>query len=280
MALKVQREGAQHGLRPLFLVADIYFLVRQAQQTYNLFFFVNADKRRFEDTDWRAAYLAVMLPLVRSMIDCFYNITALLEDPAVNGTVFRSSGYRLTLEALDSDEARYGGDPKWDDWIARQRKDLEFDMRANGFSEAEVRTERKLWPTLTGYLRANPGAPHQEFLKKLTLGFWQEYSAISHGTFQGLRPIALFLAPKDLPYEDRPKVDDASETLLAIHLPRLAAILLCILTDLQAHFQFDGARINTRLHEIWNVLISAPEVKELYEGRYEKLMSDRGIRPE
>jgi hypothetical protein len=285
LAFKVQRKGAQQGLRPLFLVADIYFLVRQAQHTYNLFFFVNADKRRFDDTDWRAAYFAVMLPLVRSMIDCFYNITTLFQDPAVNGSLFRSSGYRLTLEALEPDEARYAGDPKWqwDDWIARQRKDLELDMRVNGFNEAEVRAARKLRPTLSGYLRDSQGMPptaHQEFLKKPTLGFWQEYSDVSHGTFQGLRPVALFLAPKDLPHEDRPKLDDASETLIAIHLPRLADILLCALTELQAYFRFDGARINVRLHEIWNALITAPEVKELYEGRYEKRMNDRGIRPE
>jgi hypothetical protein len=174
VAFKVQREGYQQGLRPAFLVADIYFLLRQAQQTYNLFFFVNADKRRYEDPDWRPAYLAVMLPLIRTMIDCLYNVTAILQNPGPNGYLFRMSGYRLVLESLDSDKARYGGDPKWDDWIARQRQGIEFDMRANGFTEAQVRAEKKLWPTLSGYLRVDKNsAPtqHQEFLRKLTFGF-------------------------------------------------------------------------------------------------------------
>ena len=280
IALKVQREGVQQGIRPVFVAADLYFILRQAQQTYNLFFFVNADKRRFEDSDWRSAYAAVMLPLVRSMIDCLYNITAILQDPAVNGTLFRKSGYRLMLESLDADESRYGTDPKWSDWIARQRSTIRLDMRANGFDETQVRAEKKLWPTLSGYLRIDKNATptsHQEFLKKLTFGFWQEYSGISHATFQGLLPIALFLSPKDLPHDDRPKVDAASESLIAVHIPRVAALLLCMITEIQVYFQFDGARINQRLHEIWNALIVAPEVRELFDGRYEQLLREKGI---
>jgi len=280
IALKIQREGFQQGLRPEFVIADLYFLVRQAQQTYDLFFFVNADKRRFEDSDWRTAYAVLMLPLVRTMIDCLYNITAILQNPGVNGQLFRSSGYRLRLEALDADAARYGGDAKWDDWIARQRKDIDFDMRANGFNEAQVRASKDLWPTLSRYLRVSPGSlptPHQDFLRKLTLGFWQEYSGISHATFQGLMPIAVFLAPKDLPIEERPRVEDAIETVIAIHIPRVSVILLCILTEVQASQKFDGARIDERIHEIWNALILAPEVKELYDERYAQLMKDKGI---
>ena len=283
LALKVQREGVKVGLKPAFVPADIYYLLRQAQQTYSSFFFMNADERRQKDVDWRSAYSVVMLPLVRTMIDCLYNITAILKNPAVNGHLFRASGYRLMLLALDRDELRYGGDPKWKEWIARQRKHIDFDMRANGFTESEVRASKALWPTLSRYLHVEPNATptaHQEFLTRLTLGFWQEYSGISHATFQGLLPIAAFLAPSDLPHEHRPQLDDNFETLLSIHIPRVAAILLCILTETQAYFRFDGAHISQRLHEIWNALILAPEIKELYDERYAELMREKGIHPE
>jgi hypothetical protein len=244
---------------------------------------MNADERRQKDVDWRAAYSVVMLPLVRTMIDCLYNITAILKNPGVNGHLFRASGYRLMLLALDRDELRYGADPKWKEWIERQRKHIDFDMRANGFIESEVRASKALWPTLSRYLRVEPNSTptaHQEFLTKLTLGFWQEYSGISHATFQGLLPITGFLAPSDLPHEHRPQLDDNFETLLSIHIPRVAAILLCILTETQAYFRFDGARINQRLHEIWNALILAPEIKELYDERYAELMKEKGLHPE
>ncbi len=279
VALKVQREGVQHGLKPAFLAMDIYFLLRQSQQTYNVFFFMNADETR-KDVDWSPAYSAAILPLARTMIDCLYSITAILQNPGVNGWLFRESGYRLALESLDADEKNYGGDPKWDEWIARQRNLFDQGMRANGFNELDLRSAKRLWPTLSGYLRASNNAvltPHQEFLKRLTLGFWQEYSAISHATFQGLQKIAIFLAPKDLPHEDRPLVDDALEEMIAVHIPRMSAILLCTLTEIQASLKFDGARINQRLHEIWNALLPAPEIKELYDERYAQLMMEKGI---
>src|SRR5260370_1131729 len=108
IAFKVQREGLQHGLKPDFVVADLYYLLRQSQQTYNVFFFMNADETR-RDVDWKPAYSAVILPLARTMIDGLYNITAILENPATNGYLFRESGFRLALESLDSDERNSGG---------------------------------------------------------------------------------------------------------------------------------------------------------------------------
>jgi hypothetical protein len=282
IALKVNREAQQLGFKPLYSIPDIYFLIRHAQQTYNAFFYVNADERRQSDFAWRPAYLAVMLPLVRTMIDCLYNITAILLSPGVNGYWFRSSGYKSLLESLDRDEARYGGNPGWDDWIDRQRKSVSFNMRNHGFLEQEVRANKTYWPTLNQYLKIAPNATptaHQDFLARFTLGFWREYSGISHAAFQGVLSIGTFLAPDDLPHEDRPKVDEIFQVALSIHLPRVSAILLIILTEVQTHFKFDGARINQRLHEVWVALSVAPEIKDLFDQRYADLMKEKGINP-
>ena len=83
----------------------------------------------------------------------------------------------------------------------------------------------------------------------------------------------------DVPHEHREKVDEKSLNVIFGHIARAAAILLCILTELQAYFRFDGARINERLYEVWNALVGAPEIKDLYEARYAKLMRDRKIEP-
>jgi hypothetical protein len=44
---------------------------------------------------------------------------------------------------------------------------------------------------------------------------------------------------------------------------RVAAILLCILTEVQAYCRFGETRINERLHKVWNALLKVPEVNEL-----------------
>jgi len=79
LAFKVQREGIKVLGRSTG-IADIYVLVRQAQRTYDLFFYLNADEHR-TSPDWRPLYTIVALPSVRSMIDCPYNITVMLDDP-------------------------------------------------------------------------------------------------------------------------------------------------------------------------------------------------------
>ena len=74
-----------------FAAVDIYILVRQAQRSYDLFFYLNAEEHRAEP-GWRAVYTIVALPVIRSMIDCLYNITVMLEDPQTKPIEFRRSG--------------------------------------------------------------------------------------------------------------------------------------------------------------------------------------------
>lgn len=133
--------------------------MRQTMYTYDLLFFINADERREKDPDYRVAYSAVSLPLIRCMIDCLYNITLILTNPGLMGYKFRASGYRKMLASLDEDEARYGGDPKWDDWIAKVRAFALAQLIDDGFTETEVPKPttgvtnwRKLAPTVTSII--------------------------------------------------------------------------------------------------------------------------------
>jgi hypothetical protein len=66
-----------------------------------------------------------------------------------------------------------------------------------------------------------------------------------------------------------------------LHIARAAGVLLCIVTELQGHFRFDdnGARINERIHAVWNALMPVFEIKELYDERYSQLMKDKRIAP-
>lgn len=281
LSLKVQREGFRLIPTPVFLCVDVYVLLKQSRHTYDLFFYINADEKRHKEAGWKVAYGAVMLPLIRCMIDCLYTITALLDRPA-RAYDYRKSGYRRTLEALAADEEHYGGTPEWDEYIASQRAMCHQGILRDGLTLQEV-LDAKYWPTLGKYLTPKKNTSltaHQRFLKELTLGFWRQYSSMAHGEFDGLLPTAMFYTPTDIPHDDRPRIDSAYERMIFWHISRVAGILLCMLTEVQAHFGFDGANINKRLHKVWDALCVAPEVKELYDGRYKKLMQEKGISPE
>ena len=113
LAQKVKREAPQLLSAPSFVAADLHVLIRQAKYTCNLLFYLNADERRETDCYWRNAYTIIALPLIRNMIDCLYNITAILQNPSVNGPWFRMSGYQKLLSVLEDSVARASSLP-WD----------------------------------------------------------------------------------------------------------------------------------------------------------------------
>src|SRR5438445_4753814 len=270
LAQKLKREATKHlG----YVALDLHVLVRYAIWTYNLLFYLNADERRETDTNWRDAYTIVTLPLVRNMIDCLFNVTLILQDPAVNGRSFRLGGFKKMQIAISEDEKRYGGKPEWDVWIAKRTDHLDTGVRLSGLKMADVPSAPD-WPTLGVFAkRLGKGAtstPYQDFLKTFLYGRWREYSALAHATFEGVSDKALFFMEDSIPIDNRHEFGEAHPQVMSVHLSRGAAVLLCIVTELQVHFKFDsnGARINERIHEVWNVLVPVPEIKELYDERY------------
>jgi hypothetical protein len=121
--------------------------------------------------------------------------------------------------------------------------------------------------------------PHQLFLRTFTYGMWREYSAMSHAGFEGLLDTTPFFTRDAQSHEDRPKIDERYPSQMSLHMMRASIVLLCLITEVQAHFRFDGANINTRIHKIWQDLMPAFEAAELYDERYAQLMSDKGIKP-
>lgn len=276
IAQKVRREAPGMVAGPAYITADMHVMLRQAIYTYHLMFFLNADDNPYRKNQ----YSVVAFPLIRSMIDCLYNITAILDNPAENGPRFRRSGLKNAFNALDEDEKKYGGKAEWDNWIKGRRQELLFEMRTNNIELDDVLAE-SMWPTMGTYVkRLQAGGvttPHQDFLKSFTYLAWREYSAMAHCTFEGLMLTGVFFIPDKFSHEQRPKIDEAHSRMVFLHISRVAAILLCIITEIQAHFKFDGANINERIHEIWDVLQPVAEIKELYSDRYQQLMHEKLI---
>ena len=79
MVQKVFREGRQHIAGPPYVGEDIATLIRYGASVYNLLNYLNADERRKEDCYWYVRYGVTGMSLVQSLIDCLYNVTAILE---------------------------------------------------------------------------------------------------------------------------------------------------------------------------------------------------------
>lgn len=266
---KVERESPK-GLPPS-LIVDTGLILQQLNETYNLLRFVNADETRFRQPGYRLPYSFVSLPLVRTMIDGFYNCTSLLDDTSRCRT-YRISGYYRVREALRVEEFLYAQNPAWMDYLRATRNRMETGMRAEGLTDADLDDRKNKWPLLAAYLDGKPETPHRQMLRKITLGFWKEYSSISHVSFDGLAGMYPFICPDRLPHEQRRPLDEVADRHIAMHFGRAAGILLCLLTELQYHFQFDGASIDERLHKIWAAIVLIPEVQELYDFRYRALL--------
>ena len=277
---KVKREASKMYRAPEFVWTDLHVLIRHAMTTYNLLFYLNADERRETDCYWKNSYTIAALPLVRSMIDDLYNITTIVLDPGRSGTAFRKSGFKKVFQALADEEKLHSGEKRWDEWIARGRREFEFAARQCGFDMAAVSTF-PTWPTLGVYVatqkRSSLPAANYELLSTFLYGPWREYSAMAHGAFEGMLPVAAYYVEDSFSHEQRQKMEEQHPRVLSLHLARAALVLLVIVTEVQAAFRFDGANINGRIQQMWDALMPVPEVNELYKKRYRELMAERGI---
>jgi len=289
MVQKVFREGSDHLQAPSFVGEMISIMIRHALSTYHLLFYLNADERRKSDCYWRVEYGVAAMPLVRTLIDCLYNVTAILQNPAEQGRAYRKSGIKKTLIDLDEDCQRYRGQPQWEAYVNERRGAVELLIRMSGFTLDEVMNQ-PIWPTLGKYVSTKgPGGSlteHQEFLKMFTHMEWRQYSALSHGAYEGFMgfvgplPVGAYYMSDFLPHAERPRIDASYEMFLSRHIGRAATVLLCTITELQAYCLFEGAHINERISKSWETLMPLFEANELYEGRYSQLMKMRGILPQ
>jgi hypothetical protein len=286
---KVFREGPQHIAEPPYVAEDIAMLVRYGASVYNLLNYLNADERRMGDCYWHVRYGVTAMSLVRSLIDCLYNVIAILEDPAEKASRYRKSGLKKSLDDIDEDLQRYAGQPDREEYLQQRRNAVESLVRLSGFTIDEVMQLKKheMWPTFGMYINTmQPGGVRtdiQQFLKTFAHLEWRQYSALSHGAYEafigtlGMVPVGAYYMNDFLPHEQRDTLDDTYDLFLSTHIGRSATVLLCMLTEIQANCRFDGANINERIGKVWAALLPFPATRELYDGRYAKLMSERGI---
>jgi hypothetical protein len=272
----VGREG--HERFPgSYISADIAVMLNQLLLTFDLLRFVNADECRDNDPHYRHGYSFVVLPLIRTLIDGFYNITVLLDDPG-KARVFRLSGYKRMLAALMAAEELYGKESGWPEYIAQQRGFMRTGYTADGFSEEHLQ-EKADWVLLGRYLQspATADSDHKKLMRRFIHGPWRLYSEISHVTFGGVHELFDVLNTGDAPHQYRSAILERAERSLTQHLGRAAAVLLAVVSEIQVVYRFDGHNMNKRLHAMWRAMVNFPDGAEMYSLHYKALMEANKI---
>jgi hypothetical protein len=111
---------------------------------------------------------------------------------------------------------------------------------------------------------------------------WRQYSALAHASYDGYLgelPSGVYFVLDSLPHDRRPFIEKTYIAVLTKHIGRAAMALLCIVTELQLYFRFDGADINNRICQMWDALLPFFEAREIYEERYKQLIAEKGIMP-
>ncbi len=251
-------------------------MLNQLNTTFQLICFLNADERRDNDPDYRLKYSFVALPLVRTLIDGFYNITVLLNDPG-KARVFRLSGYKRMLASLQDEELLYCNQAGMTEFITQQREMLRIGYTSDGFTAADLH-EQADWVLLGAYLSSKPqDTAHKALFRRFLHGQWRQYSEISHVTFRGIHELFEVLNTDNAPHDVRPAILERAERALTQHLGRSAAVLLAVLTEIQAVYHFEGHNINSRLHAMWKGLCQFPDGLDLFQQHYEGLLARKHI---
>jgi hypothetical protein len=277
IAQKLFREAPQRIPNPAYVAEDLFAMLRQAIATLKLIWYLHTDERREGDVYWRNQHTFALTPVVRTMIDDLYNVTRILENPREQGVIYRRYGFQQADKALKRDEQRYADREEWKKPLAEKRGKLDALAKKCGIDI----TLPAPWDTLGRYAKLpGPGGvrtPHQLFIETFTYGVWAEYSAISHGGFEGLLEVAPFFVQDVGGVEMRTVIESRYLREMTLHVMRAATVLLCLLTEIQVRFRFVDPQIDTMLVYIWECMSGSYETQELFDERYRKLMGDAGI---
>ncbi len=233
---------------PDYVPQDMIAIFRQAMWTTNLLFYLHADERLQNDSNWRPAYTFAAVPLVRSNIDALYNLIRLLEDPCRIGTAYRRAGYRKAWISLEKERQRYGNDPQWTDYLNGREHGLRVSMLGEAGIRPDDLTKKDQWHTLGAYLNEARKHGHmsasQNFLETFAYGDWAQYPAMSHGGFEGLMDIAAYFTRDFKDVSTRETMDERYGGESTKHIMQAATLVLCILTELKVKFPFEDATLD------------------------------------
>lgn len=227
--------------------------LRSVANTFKTIRFLCADK----SPDWRhRPEIALSTPpLIRTILDSFYTIIFLFEDPRIRAEWYMHSGWRELAEYVDRVKRDYGSDPVWKEYLDETVPRLEELRILIGRSEIELRNTI-WWPTppqMKNFARPD----NVKFFEYLRDWYYKEFSAVSHLSLPGLiQSVAPIMRGVDLA-----KV----EQLRGYYFMQVTILLMAIYSEIEAELTLG---VSADLKYVWQILHQHyPFAKEIYQHR-------------
>ena len=209
----------------------------------------------------------------RATFETLVNVIALIEDPARVDVLDREWFKHHALRYQDL-HARFGSDPKWNEYLEVYRQGLEMMRTSICMSGEELKDPSSIaanWPTPGILIWGRPKrkvAPwvtgsRQQVLKRLYGLYYPHQSALAHQRIAAVSAAMLVEKPE---FQWNPGLGESDLVNTA------TLLLICLLAELQFAA---GYPRHPKLAELWAYLRQFDdEAKELWAMRYEGLVAE------
>lgn len=216
--------------------------------------------------------------LVRSLVDEFFNLSAILEAPEENSKKFEMAEYGNVFKKYKRESKSYADNQGWKDYLEELKKNLEkvkehlkklYDVDDKQFTEIKDIERWPIPPRMLGNQKSKwiISEERRNFLEEVFKWEYGFLSEISHQTSTGITLGWFFTKPKLLwdeetirMYEHFNKITNCDAILF----------ILMIFSEVEAFFCF---KKNQDLIYVWTILNDVyPKSKEFYDVRYKELL--------
>jgi hypothetical protein len=273
-SLLERRSNAYYSAKTLYWHTLHGFILSGRQVFEPLCFLVGDDRGRIRYRKrMPGPYPLAARTLARSLLELVANVLCVVEDPEKRALELARDGYRERYRAMLAIKDMFGGVPRWQRWLADERKSLLSHARRLRLSDVErddPQTHILSWPGLEGMLQGRKKVPFLSaerlgVLTKLRDSRYAELSRVAHQKDAALR--LAFAAHRA-----------SSEDFVALRNDSVwgaALFFLCILTEIELAREMEQtAGPRAELRKAWLSLEPAgDEVREVYRMRYAAVLS-------
>jgi hypothetical protein len=265
----LERRWKEAAGRGDLVAAHEYTLVtlvtHAAKNSYNAIRYLITDTPP-KDHQRKPAYVLVIPPINRQLIDMLFNLVYMLDDFPKRSFEYERASFREFSESVQRFRALFKRDPEWKSYFNTADA-----LAKQGIAELKITPAERKNPGKINYW-PHPGqikekrTPSRPFLRWLHEWIYGDTSAQAHVSPFGFSTMAAFFLRA---------ISDPEEDLTArreyqiykfVNFSRTTLAVLAIATDLNSHFALG---FNADLAYLWAIMCEyVPEARDMYKQRY------------